>query len=215
MSERNLREDDIRRIVRDETQGAGEAPADAGIADPAPLGLAAFALTTFLLSLFNAGLLNSAGEPVVFSLGLFYGGLAQLLAGMWEFRNRNTFGATAFSSYGAFWLAFWGFEQFYADKIPEAQLPAAVGWFLIAWGIFTAYMFIGSLRVSGGVMAVFALLTVTFFLLGIGDLTGVEGISRIGGFVGIATAIVAWYTSAAGVINSTFGRPVLPVRPLG
>ncbi len=213
MSERNLREDDIRRIVRDETQGAGEAPADPGIADPAPLGLAAFALTTFLLSLFNAGLLNSAGEPVVFSLGLFYGGLAQLLAGMWEFRNRNTFGATAFSSYGAFWLAFWGFEQFYADKIPEAQLPAAVGWFLIAWGIFTAYMFIGSLRVTGAVMAVFLLLALTFFLLGIGELTGSTGISRIGGYVGIATALVAWYTSAAGVINSNFGRTVLPVGP--
>ena len=213
MSERNLREDDIRRIVRDETQAAAEAPPEPGIGDPAPLGLAAFALTTFLLSLFNAGLLNGAGEPIVFSLALFYGGLAQFSAGMWEFRNRNTFGATAFSSYGAFWLAFWGFEQFYAGKIPEAQLGAAVGWFLIAWGIFTAYMFIGSLRVSGGVMAVFVLLTVTFFLLGIGDLTGVEGISRIGGFVGIATALAAWYTSAAGVINTNFGRTVLPVGP--
>ncbi len=146
-------------------------------------------------------------------MGLFYGGLAQLLAGMWEFRNRNTFGATAFSSYGAFWLAFWGFEQFYADKIPEAQLPAAVGWFLIAWGIFTAYMFIGSLRVTGAVMAVFLLLALTFFLLGIGELTGSTGISRIGGYVGIATALVAWYTSAAGVINSNFGRTVLPVGP--
>jgi succinate-acetate transporter protein len=213
MSERNLREDDIRRIVRDETQAAAEAPPEPGIGDPAPLGLAAFALTTFVLSLFNAGLLNGAGEPIVFSLALFYGGLAQFSAGMWEFRNRNTFGATAFSSYGAFWLAFWGFEQFYAGKIPEAQLGAAVGWFLIAWGIFTAYMFIGSLRVSGGVMAVFALLTATFFLLGIGDLTGVEGISRIGGFVGIATALAAWYTSAAGVINTNFGRTVLPVGP--
>src|ERR687885_25044 len=209
VSERNLREDDIRRIVRDETQGAGEAPADAGIADPAPLGLAAFALTTFLLSLFNAGLLNSAGEPVVFSLGLFYGGLAQLLAGMWEFRNRNTFGATAFSSYGAFWLAFWGLEQFYAGKIPEAQLGAAVGWFLIAWGIFTAYMWIGSFRVSVAVSVVFLLLAATFFLLGIGELTGSAGISQIGGYVGLATAIVAWYTSAAGVINTNFGRTIL------
>ena len=207
--------DEIRRIVQDETQGRGEGPTTPGIADPAPLGLAAFALTTFLLSLFNAGLLNPAGEPVVFSLGLFYGGLAQFVAGMWEFRNNNTFGATAFTSYGAFWLAFWGFEQFYASKIPEAQLPSAVGWFLIAWGIFTAYMWIGSFRVSVAVSVVFVLLAATFFLLGIGELTGSSGIAQIGGYVGLATAIAAWYTSAAGVINHNFGRVVLPIKPLG
>jgi succinate-acetate transporter protein len=207
--------DEIRRIVQDETQGRAEAPTTPGIADPAPLGLAAFALTTFLLSLFNAGLLNPDGEPIVFSLGLFYGGLAQLLAGMWEFRNNNTFGATAFSSYGAFWLAFWGLEQFYADKIPEAQLPIALGWFLIAWGIFTAYMWIGSFRVSVAVMLVFLLLAATFFLLGFGELTGSSGLGQIGGYVGLATAIVAWYSSAAGVINTNFGRTILPIKPLG
>jgi uncharacterized protein len=207
--------DEIRRIVRDETQGAAEAPPEPGIADPAPLGLAAFALTTFLLSLFNAGLLNSAGESIVFSLALFYGGLAQFLAGMWEFRNRNTFGATAFTSYGAFWLAFWGLEQFYASDIPEAQLPIALGWFLIAWGIFTAYMWIGSFRVNMAVMLVFLLLAATFFLLGIGELTGSSGIGMIGGYVGLATAIVAWYTSAAGVINTNFGRTILPVGARG
>ena len=207
--------DEIRRIVRDETQAAAEAPPEPAIADPAPLGLAAFALTTFLLSLFHAGLLNSAGEPIVFSLGLFYGGLAQFLAGMWEFRNRNTFGATAFTSYGAFWLAFWGLEQFYASEIPEAQLSIALGWFLIAWGIFTAYMWIGSFRVSMAVMVVFLLLATTFFLLGIGELTGSSGISQIGGYVGLATAIVAWYTSAAGVINHNYGRPILPVGARG
>jgi len=216
VSERSLQEDDIRRIVRDETQGAGETGfPDPGIADPAPLGLAAFALTTFLLSLFNAGLLNPAGEPVVFSLGLFYGGLAQFAAGMWEFKNRNTFGATAFTSYGAFWLAFWGLEQFYAGKIPEAQLGVAVGWFLIAWGIFTAYMWIASFKVNTAVMVVFLLLALTFFLLGIGELTGATAIAKIGGYVGIATAIAAWYASAAGVINTNFGRTVLPVGEPG
>ena len=211
MSESNLREDDIRRIVRDETQGVGEGPPEPGIADPAPLGLAAFALTTFLLSLFNAGLLSEAGEPVVFSLGLFYGGLAQFAAGMWEFRNNNTFGATAFTSYGAFWLAFWGLEQFYAADIPAASLEAGVGWFLIAWGIFTAYMWIGSFKVNTAVMIVFLLLTATFFLLGLGDLTGASAIGTIGGYVGLLTAIAAWYASAAGVINHNFGRVVLPV----
>ena len=216
MSERNLQEDDIRRIVRDETAGrtAREEPPVAPIGDPAPLGLAAFALTTFLLSLFNAGLLNSAGEPIVFPLGLFYGGLAQFMAGMWEFRNNNTFGATAFTSYGAFWIALAAFDTFYVDKIPEAQLAPVVGWFLIAWGIFTAYMWIGSFRVTVAVNLVFLLLAATFFLLGIGELSGSSAIGQIGGFVGIATAIAAWYASAAGVINSNFGRPVLPVKPL-
>ena len=187
-----------------------------GVADPAPLGLAAFALTTFLLSLFNAGLLSEAGEPVVFSLALFYGGLAQFVAGMWEFRNQNTFGATAFTSYGAFWLAFWGLNQFYIDRIPEGQRPVVVGWFLIAWGIFTAYMLIASFRVNPAVMLVFLLLTATFLILGIGDLLGSGLVRHIGGYVGIATAIAAWYASAADVINDTFGRTVLPVgEPIG
>ena len=212
MSESNLGREEVQSMI-DQTQGAGEGSTDPGIADPAPLGLAAFALTTFMLSLFNAGLLSGEGESIMFSLALFYGGLAQFAAGMWEFRNKNTFGATAFTSYGAFWLAFWGLQQFYAGKIPEAQLGVAVGWFLIAWGIFTAYMFIGSLRVSGAVSVVFALLTVTYFLLGIGEATGAGAIATIGGFVGIATAIAAWYASAAGVINANFGRTVLPVGP--
>lgn len=197
-------------MVEDPTKEA-PAPPEPAIADPAPLGLAAFALTTFLLSLFNAGLLPEAGEPVVFSLALFYGGLAQFLAGMWEFRNKNTFGATAFTSYGAFWLAFWGLQQFYVDRIPAAQLPVVVGWFLIAWGIFTAYMWIGSFRVNTAVMLVFLLLTATFFILGIGDLLGNALVRHIGGYVGIATALVAWYTSAADVINENFGRTILPV----
>ena len=118
------------------------------IADPGPLGLAAFALTTFVLSMFNAGLVSSGGEPIVFGLALAYGGLAQLLAGMWEFRTGNTFGAVAFTSYGAFWLSFWAFVQFFEKSVPKADAGHAVGLFLIAWGIFTAYMFIASLRTT-------------------------------------------------------------------
>lgn len=209
-----LQENDVRRIVQDETQGRAEAPAEPTIADPAPLGLAAFALTTFLLSLFNAGLLGAAGEPIVFPLALFYGGLAQLLAGMWEFRNKNTFGATAFTTYGAFWITFAAFETFYVNQIPEAQAAVALGWFLIAFGIFTAYMFVASLRVTAAVSAVFLLLTATFFILGIGDVAGSDTILQIGGYVGILTALAAWYASAAGVINTNFGRSVLPVKPL-
>ncbi len=183
-------------------------------ANPAPLGLAAFALTTFVLSMFNAGLVSDAGEPIVFGLALAYGGLAQLLAGMWEFRTGNTFGATAFTSFGAFWLSFWAYAQFYAKGIPEADTGHAVGLYLIAWGIFTAYMFVASLRTTGAVALVFLLLAVTFIVLGIGDAGGTTGITKVGGWLGLATAIAAWYASFAEVTNATFGRVVLPTRPL-
>src|SRR5215831_18870696 len=117
------------------------APAD-GIADPGPLGLAGFAATTFVLSCFNAHLIDQNLLAVVLPLALFYGGLAQLLAGLWEFRKGNTFGSTAFASYGAFWLSFWAFVQFYSTKVPKADASQAVGIFLLAWGIFTLYMWV-------------------------------------------------------------------------
>src|SRR4051795_13279155 len=184
------------------------------VADPGPLGLAAFALTTFVLSMFNSGLVGEKGEPIVFGLAFAYGGLAQLLAGMWEFRTGNTFGATAFTSYGAFWLSFFVFVTFFADKIPTADTGHAVGLYLIAWGIFTTYMFIASLRTTSAIALVFLLLTLTFIVLGIGDASGNESITKLGGYIGIATAAAAWYASFAVVTNSTFGRTVLPVRPL-
>jgi succinate-acetate transporter protein len=183
-------------------------------ADPGPLGLAAFALTTFVLSMFNSKLMGSAGEPVVFGLALAYGGLAQLLAGMWEFRTGNTFGATAFASYGAFWLSFWAFVQFYEKSVPEKVAGHAIGLYLIAWGIFTAYMFIASLRTTAAIALVFLLLTATFLLLGIGNARASDNIVKLGGYVGLVTAAAAWYASFAGVANSTFKRVVLPVRPL-
>jgi succinate-acetate transporter protein len=189
-------------------------PAAASIADPAPLGLAAFALTTFVLSMFNADLVDAAGEPIVVGLALAYGGLAQLLAGMWEFRKGNTFGATAFTSYGAFWLSFWAYVAFFAEGVPEANRGSAVGLYLIAWGIFTTYMWVASFRTNAAVNLVFLLLAVTFFVLGIGDAGGNDTISKLGGWLGLATAVAAWYASFAGVTNSTFGRAMLPVWPL-
>jgi succinate-acetate transporter protein len=184
------------------------------VADPGPLGLAAFALTTFVLSMFNAGLVSDKGEPIVFGLALAYGGIAQVLAGMWEFRTGNTFGAVAFCSFGAFWLSFWAFEQFYASDVPAADVGHAVGLYLIAWGIFTAYMFIASLRTTAAIALVFILLAVTFFLLGIGEAGGSTGLVKVGGWLGLATAAAAWYASFAAVTNSTFGRVVMPVKPL-
>src|SRR5438874_4813771 len=178
-------------------------------ANPAPLGLAGFAMTTFVLSIFNANLVSSAGEGVVLGLAIAYGGLAQLLAGMWEFRTGNTFGAVAFSSFGAFWISFYVLAH-----TSPAVAPKYVAIYLYAWGIFTGYMFIASLRTTGAVALVFALLTATFFLLAIGAAGAHTNVTKIGGWVGLATAIAAWYASFAQVINSTFGRTVLPLVPL-
>ena len=202
------------RGARDETAGTTATVAAPPTANPAPLGLAAFALTTFVLSMFNAGLVSDKGEPVVLGLALAYGGIAQLLAGMWEFRTGNTFGATAFSSYGAFWISFWVLLHFYAKEIPAADLGHAVGLYLIAWGIFTSYMFIASLRTTGAVALVFILLAITYIVLGIGNAGGTSGIVKLGGWIGLATALAAWYASFAEVTNATFGRIVFPVVPL-
>jgi uncharacterized protein len=190
--------------------GAGWKPAD-----PGPLGLAAFALTTFILSMFNSGLVSKAGEPVVLGVALAYGGIAQLLAGMWEFRTGNTFGAVAFTSFGGFWLSYWAFVTFFAGGIPAAHVAAAVGLFLIAWAIFTIYMFVASLRTTAAIALVFFLLAITFLLLGIGNANESTGMVEAGGWFGLATAVAAWYASFAAVTNSTFGRTVLPVKPLG
>jgi succinate-acetate transporter protein len=197
------------------TEQAGErAPKAPPIADPAPLGLAAFALTTFMLSLYNAKILPEEGEPIVFGLALFYGGIAQFIAGVWEFRNNNTFGATAFCSYGAFWLSFWAFEVFYLPQVPEAAADMHLGWFLLAWGIFTAYMWVASFKVSGAINIVFLVLTGTFFLLALGHILGMDALDLAGGYLGIITALGAWYASFATVVNPTFGRTVLPVKEL-
>jgi succinate-acetate transporter protein len=183
-------------------------------ADPGPLGLAGFALTTFVLSMFNAGLVSKSAEPVVLGLALAYGGLAQVLAGMWEFRTGNTFGAVAFTSFGAFWISFWALVTFFAGEIPAEHVGAAIGLYLISWGIFTSYMFVASLRTTVAIAVVFALLAVTFFVLGIGNANESDGLIEAGGWLGLATAVAAWYASFAAVTNSTFGRTVLPVKPL-
>ncbi|WP_307865378.1 acetate uptake transporter [Streptomyces montanisoli] len=185
------------------------------IADPGALGLAGFAMTTFVLSAFNAGLLSDTLETVVLPLALFYGGLAQLLAGMWEFRRANTFAATAFSSYGAFWIGFAYYITQVAPKLPAAHAYQATGLFLLAWAIFTTYMIIPAMRTSGAVLAVIALLALTYILLTIGAFAQSTGIDKVGGWVGFVTAVVAWYASCASAANSTWKRTVLPVWPLG
>jgi succinate-acetate transporter protein len=182
-------------------------------ADPGPLGLAAFAMTTFVLSMFNSNLVDAKGVPVVLGLALAYGGIVQVLAGMWEFRTGNTFGAVAFSSFGAFWISFWALNVFYAKDI-GGNAGHAIGVYLWAWAIFTAYMTVAAMRVSAAVLLVFVLLTITFVLLAIGATGPHVTVTHWGGYLGLATAAAAWYASFAAVANSTFGRTVLPVIPL-
>jgi uncharacterized protein len=180
-------------------------------ADPAPLGLAAFAMTTFALSVGNANIWGP-GADAALALALVYGGAVQLFAGMWEFTRRNTFGALAFSSFGAFWISYYVFGKFVA--VTAADAPVAVGVFLLGWTIFTFYMIVPSFRVSGAVALVFVLLTATFVLLTIGAFQSSANMTKWGGYIGIATAAAAWYASFAGVVNETFKKPIIPTIPL-
>ncbi|GAA2950900.1 acetate uptake transporter [Glutamicibacter bergerei] len=182
-------------------------PARDTMTDPAALGLGAFALTTFVLSLANAGILPEAGSAVL-TLALFYGGIAQILAGIIEFIKGNVFGATAFTSYGAFWLGFWWLET--NPTVAEAAGSVGLGAFLLAWAIFSVYMTIASLRTNGVLISVFVVVTLTFFALSIGAFSGIHGIHALGGWLGLLTAFLAWYGSAAAVINATWKRSVLP-----
>jgi uncharacterized protein len=184
------------------------------IADPAPLGLAAFALTTFLLSLVNAGFMPKDTEPVVLGVALAFGGIAQLLAGMWEFRKGNVFGATVFSSYGAFWLSFCAFLTFYAKDIPAEHHGVAAGWYLLGWAIFTSLMLIAALRTTAVLAVLFAVLDAVFVLLGLGAINASAGLTTAGGLLGLVAAAMAWYLCLAGVTAATFGKPILPNRSL-
>lgn len=187
-------------------QIATERAESAAVANPGPLGLSAFALTTFVLSSTNAQLIPTAsGLAIVVGLALFYGGIAQILAGMWEFRTGNTFGATAFTSYGAFWLAVgWSVQ----NKLILSH--TAFGFFLLGWTIFTGLMFFGTLRINMALMAVFGLLFLTFLALTVAELGGGSIFGTIGGWLGILTAIAAWYTALSGILGRTgvFSLPV-------
>jgi len=181
------------------------------IADPAPLGLAAFALTTFLLSAVNAGWANNTSGLAWLGYALAYGGLVQLLAGMWEFRNRNVFGSTAFSTYGGFWIGLGLWVMLAHASAAQKDL----GWILLAFAIFNTYMLIFSTQLNVAVFGVFLTLELTEIFLFIGAFAANSTIGKVGGYIGIITALVAWYASAAGVINGMKGRPVLPVgKPL-
>jgi succinate-acetate transporter protein len=188
------------------------------IANPGPLGLCGFALTTFVLSCVNAGLFKANETAVVIGLAVFYGGLAQFAAGMWEFRTGNTFGATAFTSYGAFWLSFAallipGFGV--GLGLATGPTGLGVGLYLLGWTIFTGIMMLGTFRINGALVAVFVALFITFLLLTLGELTSSTSMHQLGGWLGIVTAILAWYTAMAGILSAVSGgKWNLPVFPM-
>jgi succinate-acetate transporter protein len=190
------------------------------IGDPAPLGLACFGITTLCLSVINAGWIGAASVPMVLALALPLGGGTQILAGMWAYRRGSTFAATAFSAYGAFWLSVFVLLNFNAATIVKAggtdSLSVALGMFFLAWGIFTAYMLAASFGGARSLVLVFALLTLTFFALAIGEwanpAVGSSGElwHHIGGYLGVATAVGALYVSFADVLNANFKQKILP-----
>lgn len=203
--------DDRITTARETTAAVAVSP----IADPAPLGLAAFALTTFLLSAFNAGWMTKASGDAWLGYAFAYGGFGQLLAGMWEFRNKNVFGATAFSTYGGFWIGLGLWALLVAPKITPAAQGKDLAWILLAFAIFNTYMLLMATQVNVAVFGVFLTLEATEVILFIGGFMGSTGLTKAGGYVGIVTALVAWYASAAGVANGLPGRLRLPVgRPL-
>jgi uncharacterized protein len=196
---------------REVTPAVQPAAPAASIADPGPLGLAAFALTTFLLSAVNAHWTNGNSAGTAFlGYALAYGGLAQLLAGMWEFRRGNVFAATAFSSYGGFWIGL-----FVWIRVAPAATGHDLGWILLAFAIFNTYMLLMATQVNLAVFLVFLTLELTEIFLFIGNFASSAGLSQVGGYLGIITALVAWYTSAAGVSAGIGGKIQLPVgKPL-
>ena len=198
--------------------GDGEAPAKIPQVptwgNSAPLALAAFAVTTFMLSMVNANLINPGVEPVVFGVALMFGGITQLIAGFIQLRTGNTFGGMLFTSYGAFWMSLFMIAQFFLKDIPPAQVGHALGLFLYAFGLFTVVMLVASLRTNVMVVTALALLLITFLLLAIGNYGGHATIVHWGGYLGLVVAALAGYIACAEVCEATYGRAVLPLWPL-
>jgi succinate-acetate transporter protein len=182
---------------------------DLKLANPAALGLGGFALTTFILNVVNSGLVSADNLGMVLPIGIFYGGLAQFCAGMWEFKRGDTFGATCFSSFGAFWIGIAMMVIMERTGVIAPVPREGMAVLFIAWGIFTAYATIASLRVNRAVTSIFVTLVILFFMLAVGEWN--VTVHKIAGYEGIICALIAWYTSAAVLINTLFGREIMPL----
>ncbi|KAG9007358.1 hypothetical protein FRB94_014385 [Tulasnella sp. JGI-2019a] len=187
-------------------------------ANPGPLGLFSFASTTLILSFFNLGARGIATPNLIVGMAIGLGGFVQLLAGMWEFAAGNTFGATAFSSYGGFWISFalifWPGSGIAAAYTDAGEFHSALGIYLMAWFTFTFIMFLATFKSSGALVAVFFFLTVTFALLGAAELSGIAALGKWGGGFGVVTALCAYYTGAAGLYSEEASYVQLPILPL-
>ena len=181
-------------------------------ANPAPLGLMGFGMTTVLLNLHNAGFFPLG--TMILAMGIFYGGVAQVIAGIMEWKKNNTFGTTAFTSYGLFWLSLVGLIVLPKLGLGDAPGSCAMASYLFMWGLFTAVMFVGTLKLNGALQFVFGSLALLFFLLALGDLTGSTVIKHIAGYEGIICGFSAIYTALALVLNELYGRVILPICPV-
>lgn len=181
-------------------------------ANPAPLGLMGFGMTTVLLNLHNTGLYSLG--TMILAMGIFYGGIAQVIAAIMEFKKNNTFGTTAFGSFGLFWFTLAFLLIMPAMGWGNAPETAAMVAYLVMWGIFTGVMFIGTLKLNRALQVVFASLTILFFLLAIGDATGSVVVTRIAGIEGIFCGLSAMYAALAQVLNTVYGRTVLSLGPV-
>ncbi len=208
---------DQQRDSAADSQAAAQMPATASPAawgNAAPLGLAAFAVTTFILSMVNTGVVNVGAEPVAFGVAFMYGGVAQLIAGVICFRNGNTFNGVLFSTYGAFWLSLFAIAQYFLKSVPPDQVGHALGLFLYAFGIVTIMLLLASFRTNVVVVAALTVLAAALFALGAGQYSATSGLIKAGGWLGLAAAALAMYLAAAEVCEFTYGRAVLPVGPL-
>ena len=185
-----------------------------GWGNAAPLGLAGFAVTTFMLSMINAKLINIGVEPVVFGVALMFGGIAQLIAGTIQFRNGSTFTGVLFTAFGAFWLSLYAIAEFFLKDVPVAQVGHALGLFLYAFGIFAAWLWLASFRTNVGVVVSLGLLAATLFVLGAGNYSGNSLTIEWGGYMGLVVAFLAAYLSCAELCEASYKRSVLPIWPL-
>jgi len=193
---------------------AAEAPlAGGGMANPAPWAVTAFATTSFMLGMYQTGLLNSAGVPIVLPAAFFFGGLVQIIVAIMEFSRGNLFGGAVFGTYGPFWVIFGAFETLYAASVPAAQLSSATSLFLAVFAVVTFYLAIASLRTDLVLAVIIWLIFVGLVLLSIGAGASNTGFTKAGGVVVLIFAVLAWYHAAGDIIESTFGRKVLPFGP--
>jgi succinate-acetate transporter protein len=181
------------------------------LANPAPLGLMGFGATTVLLNLHNAGIITATSLGMIFAMGIFYGGIAQIIAGLLEFRKGNTFGTLAFTSYGLFWISLVALLLFPKMGLADAVDNVSMAFYLGIWGLFTAYMFVGTLRKNRALQFVFGSLAILFFLLAIGDYTQIAAVKTMAGYEGIICGLSAIYLACGEVLNETYGKQVLPI----